>query len=58
MIDKVRKEHNKKTQWGENDRFAKAAKKAGKRIRQHDDDEDDWQSQIRDATKQDTSDAS
>lgn len=58
MIDKVRKEHNKKTQWGENDRFARAAKKAGKRIRQHVDDDEDWQDQIRNASRKDDLDAS
>lgn len=58
MIDKIRKEHTKKTQWGEHDRFAKAAKKAGKRIRQHEDDEDDWQSQVRNATQREDLDAS
>jgi hypothetical protein len=50
MIDKVRKEHSKKTQWGEHDRFAKAAKKAGKRIRQSEEDDENWQDQIRYAT--------
>lgn len=57
MIDKVRKEHTKKTQWGEHDRFARAAKKAGKRIRQCED-EDDWQDQIRNASRKDDLDAS
>jgi hypothetical protein len=48
MIDKIRKTHEKKTEWGRTDNFAKSAKKAGKRIRiQNEDDQDDWQTEVR-----------
>ena len=46
-IQKPRKNHEKKTKWGMNDRFTKSAKKAGKRIR-IDQEQDDWQNDVRD----------
>lgn len=48
QIEKIRKTHSKKTEWGTKDNFAKAAKKAIKR-RQTDED-DDWREEIRNAT--------
>lgn len=46
-IQKPRKNHEKKTKWGDNDRFSKSAKKAGKRNRSNDH-EDDWRHDVRD----------
>ena len=56
QITKVRKTHSKKTEWGQKDNFAKSAKKANKqKILSHEDydDEDDWQTQARNATMHD-----
>lgn len=47
-LQKPRKTHEKKTKWGEHDKFSKSAKKAGKRS--HDND-DDWQDEIRNYTR-------
>lgn len=47
MIDKIRKTHEKKTEWGRTDNFAKAAKKQGKRIRNEYEDEDDWREDVK-----------
>ncbi len=48
-IEKPRKSHNKKTEWGTRDNFAKAAKKASKRVKWESDDESEWQDEVRDA---------
>ena len=55
-IEKIRKTHSKKTEWGHKDNFAKAAKKANnKKIHSHEDydDGDDWQTQAKHATMRD-----